>query len=73
MPRKQNDAVIAELGRRRARLISRLEETETELWAAIVAADKADVSKAHIARAAGVSRQTVYNVLAASEQTGGSP
>ena len=61
---------LQKLGRRRTRLMTQLADVEHELMTdAIPAAHRAGASKLGIARAAGVVRQTVYNVLA-REETG---
>lgn len=58
---------LRRLGRARANYQRRLDSTETELYAAIRVAFGAGVAKLTIAQEAGVSRQTVYNVLARRE------
>ena len=60
-------AKVQSLGRRRKGLVSALEKTEAELWAAFAEADAEGTPKTAIAAAAGVTRQTVYNVLASRE------
>lgn len=59
------------LGKRRARLMAQLGDVERELLdEAIPDAFRAGVPKRRIASAAGVVRQTVYNVLARLEVGG---
>jgi hypothetical protein len=55
------------IGRRRTMLTAALAEVDAALWPAIVEADEAKVPKTTIAKLAGVTRQTVYNVLAARD------
>lgn len=54
------------IGKRRTRLRAQLETAEDELREAIRTAAGAGVPKRVIARASGVVRQTVYNVLGAN-------
>jgi DNA invertase Pin-like site-specific DNA recombinase len=66
----QAEAIVRleSLGRRRGRLADQLAKVEEELLDdAIPAAARAGVPKLRIANAAGVVRQTVYNVLAREE------
>ena len=59
---------LERLGKRRARLLTQLGDVELELFdEAIPDAFRAGVPKRRIASAAGVVRQTVYNVLARLE------
>lgn len=59
---------LERLGKRRARLLEQLTDVERELLDdAIPDAFRAGVPKRRIAAAAGVVRQTVYNVLARLE------
>ena len=61
---------LESLGRRRGRLAEQLAAVEEELLGeAIPEAHRAGVPKLRIAAAAGVVRQTVYNVLAREAQT----
>lgn len=69
----QAEAIVRleSLGRRRGRLMAQLAEVEEELLDdAIPAAHRAGVPKLRIAKAAGVVRQTVYNVLAREGREG---
>lgn len=63
-------AKLQTIGNIRANLLLQLEATDAALHPTIREAFDAGMAKVEIAREAGVSRQTVYNVLAAGEKGG---